>query len=1317
MTVSSGTEPSGDPVVIVGMACRYPGGIHTPEDLWSLVVSGQDATGGLPADRGWDLAALAGDGEGRSASQRGGFLRGAAEFDPGFFGISPREALAMDPQQRLLLEVSWEAVERAGIDPQSLRGSRSGAFIGTSGEDYALVVQRAEEDLAGHAVTGTSPGVASGRLAYFLGLEGPAITVDTASSSSLVALHCAVRALRAGECSLALTGGATVMSTPRSLVGYSRQGGLAPDGRCRAFSDDANGTAWAEGVGVLLLERLSDARRHGHPVLAVVRGSAVNSDGASRGLTAPNGASQEQVIRQALEDAALGTFEVDAVEAHGTGTRVGDPVEARALLATYGQGRTRPLYLGSLKPNLGHAQAAAGVAGVIKTVLSLRHGTLPRTLHLNVPTSQVDWAAGAVEPLRENTAWPDTGRPRRAGVSSFGISGTNAHVILEQAPPVSRADEPERNPEISPAVVPWVVSARTEAALDAQLDRIRSTPVSTTDPHSAVDVGFSLATGRSAFDHRAVLLAAGESRSEAARGVAGKSRTAVVFSGQGAQRIGMGRELYGRFPVFAERLDAVLAEFERQTDLPRMNVPLREALWGEDPALLDRTGFAQPALFAVEVALYGLVESLGVTPDLLTGHSIGEVTAAHVAGVFSLVDACRLVAARAGLMQALPEGGAMVAVQATEDEVQPLLTDRMSIAAVNGRSRVVLAGVEREVLRIAGTLAAEGRRTTRLSVSHAFHSPLMDPMLAEFRRIVERLEFQEPRVPVVSNLTGRLATDGELCSPEYWVRHIRDTVRFGDGLATLRAAGATVLLELGPDGALSAMAGDSLAGTRVTAVPALRKDRGEETALVTALSRLHVAGVPVAWRAFFAGTGARRVDLPTYAFQHERFWPTVPADGSGTYRNGSGHPLLGTVVELAEDAGLVCGGRVSVAAQPWLADHKVCGRVVLPGTALAELAVRAGDEAGCAHLEELVLTSPLVLPESGAVELQLRVGAARESGRRPVTVHARPVPAVGAPWTEHAFGVLALKSGADPGLDTAAWPPPGAEPVEAESFRRRWAEAGFSYGPMLQGLRAAWRRGADVFAEVVLPPGADAATFVLHPALLDAARHATPPGADIGLPSYLQGFSLHASGATALRVRLSPQRDGSVAIEAVEPGGAPVLSVDALFVRPVPQLGDPSPATEPVAEYVADRPAERPGVDVTRPEKLRGMPAARRARVLLDLVRAEAAAVLGHVDPDQVDANLAFRELGFDSLTETELRTRLGAATGLRLPDTLVFSHPTPASVADHLADRMGDGHADDTGPDAKPPDPASDRVSTEDIDSVPVDRLLDLIDEEFELQ
>jgi acyl transferase domain-containing protein len=855
------TDRPGDPIAVVGMGCRFPGGVRTPDELWELLTGGGDVMSGFPTDRGWDLDALAQ----ASATGEGGFLTDATDFDARFFGISPREALAMDPQQRLLMEVSWEAIERAGIDPVSLRGSGSGVFVGTNGQDYAVATHRSAEDMAGHAITGMSPAVASGRLAYTLGFEGPAITVDTASSSSLVSVHCAMRSLRMSECTLALAGGATVMSTPLSFHGYSAQGGLAPDGRCKPFSDDADGTAWAEGAGVVLLERLTDARRNGHPVLAVIRGSAINQDGATRSLTAPRRNSQQAVFRQALADAGLSTSDVDMVEAHGTGTKLGDPIEAEALLNTYGQDRARPLLLGSIKSNIGHTQAAAGVAGLIKTVLALNHGVLPEILRLGTPSSHVDWTAGAVEPIATRTDWPDTGRPRRAAVSSFGISGTNSHVVLEQAEAFA---ELASVPTESAAVVPLVVSGHSEAALDEQVARTSALDL------SPVDVGYSLATTRSSFEHRALLLATEDGMTEVARDVARDGGVAVLFSGQGSQRLGMGRELYHRFPVFAAALDEVLTELDRHLDRP-----LREVIWGEDEDLLDETGYTQPALFAVEVALFRLIERWGVKPDFVTGHSIGEIAAAHVAGVFSLADAAKLVAARGRLMQALPAGGAMVSLRATEDEVRPWLTDAVSLAAVNGPESVVISGAGDVVREIAARFSTEGHKTARLRVSHAFHSPLMDPMLAEFRSLVEGLSFREPRIPVVSNLTG--APGGEVTSPEYWVRHVREPVRFADGIDALYDAGTRIFVELGPGGVLSAMTQDSLGVRDAAVVPALRKDRDEETAVVTALGRVSLAGADVDWAGFFAGLGPRRVDLPTTPFQRERFWP-VGKQISGT---------------------------------------------------------------------------------------------------------------------------------------------------------------------------------------------------------------------------------------------------------------------------------------------------------------------------------------------------------------------------------------------------------------------------------------------------
>ncbi|WP_435846624.1 type I polyketide synthase, partial [Streptomyces chrestomyceticus] len=907
-----------EPLAIVGMACRFPGGASTPEGFWELLASGSDAVGGFPTDRGWDLEGIYdpdGERENTSYVAQGAFLRGAAEFDAGFFGISPREALAMDPQQRLMLETSWEALERAGIDPSSLRGSSTGVFAGGFASGYGLGVSAAAGEggsgVEGHLMTGNATSVLSGRVSYVLGLEGPAVTVDTACSSSLVALNLAAQAVRSGECSMALAGGVTVMATPGTFIDFSRQQGLSADGRCRAFSEDADGTGWAEGAGVLVVERLSDARRNGHKVLALLRGSAVNQDGASNGLTAPNGPSQQRVIRAALASAGLSASEVDVVEAHGTGTKLGDPIEAQALLATYGRDRgdRDALWLGSVKSNIGHTQAAAGVAGVIKMVLALQHGQLPRTLHADVASSHVDWSAGEVRLLTESVPWPVGERPRRAGISAFGISGTNAHVILEEAPAVearseSFGQEPVAALEGSGA---WVVSGRTAEALSAQAGRLREWMTARPEVRPA-DVAWSLAATRSAFEHRAVVLgtereallsglhqvAAGGSAPEVVSGMARPDvRVGLVFAGQGAQWAGMGRGLYAGSTVFAEMFDRVcgLLELELGTEVRLRDVILEGD--GDAAELADQTLYAQAGLFAFEVALAAVLKAAGVVADAVVGHSVGEVAAAHVAGVLSLPDACALVAARARLMQELPSGGAMAAINAAEADVIASFEEvpgEVAVAAVNGPESVVISGAVDAVDAVVELWRERGCRVRRLRVSHAFHSPAMDPVLDELRTVAEGLEFRRPEVMWAGALTGELVSEPQA---GYWPAQTRQAVRFADAVATLAREGISVFLEVGPDGSLSSLGPDAVAdveGAEPAFLPLQRRDDEGTAGLLSGLARAFVHGAPVPWASVLPA--GEHVELPTYAFRHQRFWPEAPAalsaNTSATGRDGAG---------------------------------------------------------------------------------------------------------------------------------------------------------------------------------------------------------------------------------------------------------------------------------------------------------------------------------------------------------------------------------------------------------------------------------------------
>lgn len=866
-----------EPVAVIGVGCRFPGDIDGPERLWDFLTEKKCAITAYP-DRGFTNAG--------TFAESGGFLKDVAGFDNRFFDIPPDEALRMDPQQRLLLEVSWEALEHAGIIPESLRLSRTGVFVGVSSTDYVrLVSASAQQKSTIWDNTGGSSSIIANRISYFLDIQGPSIVIDTACSSSLVAVHLACRSLSTWDCDIALVGGTNVLISPEPWGGFREAGILSQTGCCHAFDKSADGMVRGEGCGVIVLQRLSDARLEGRRILAILTGSAVNQDGKSNGIMAPNPSAQIGVLENACKSARVDPLEIGYVEAHGTGTSLGDRIEAHALGMVFGRKRpgSGPLMIGSIKPNIGHLEGAAGIAGLIKAVLMVERGSLLPSGGFTEPNPAIPFTELGLRVVDELQEWPVVaGRPRRAGVSSFGFGGTNAHVIVEEAGSVG-ADTVSGRADVGGSgggVVAWVISGKTASALAAQAGRlgryVRARPAL-----DVVDVGYSLVSTRSVFDHRAVVV--GQTRDELLAGLAGvvagrpeagvvcgvgkpAGKTAFVFAGQGSQWLGMGSELYAAYPVFAEALDAVVDELDRH-----LRYPLRDVIWGHDQDLLNTTEFAQPALFAVEVALYRLLMSWGVRPGLVLGHSVGELAAAHVAGALCLPDAAMLVAARGRLMQALPAGGAMFAVQAREDEVAPMLGHDVSIAAVNGPASVVISGAHDAVSAIADRLRGQGRRVHRLAVSHAFHSALMEPMIAEFTAVAAELSVGLPTIPVISNVTGQLVAD-DFASADYWARHIRAVVRFGDSVRSAHCAGASRFIEVGPGGGLTSLIEASLADAQIVSVPTLRKDRPEPVSVMTAAAQGFVSGMGLDWASAFSGYRPKRVELPTYAFQHQKFW-------------------------------------------------------------------------------------------------------------------------------------------------------------------------------------------------------------------------------------------------------------------------------------------------------------------------------------------------------------------------------------------------------------------------------------------------------------
>jgi acyl transferase domain-containing protein/NAD(P)-dependent dehydrogenase (short-subunit alcohol dehydrogenase family)/acyl carrier protein len=1188
-----------EPIAIVGMAGRYPGGANTPEELWELVAEGRDGIASFPTDRAWDLERLYDpDPEVPRTSyvRNGGFISDVADFDPGFFGIAPREALAMDPQQRLLLEVTWEAIEDAGFDPSRLQGSRTGVFAGAMYSGYGPSMEGAPEDLEGYFGTGLGGAVASGRIAYTLGLEGPAITIDTACSSSLVALHLASQALRGGECSLALAGGVTVLALPMPFIELSRQRTLAPDGRSKSFAEAADGVGWSEGIGMLVLERLSDAEHQGHPILATIRGSAVNQDGASNGLTAPNGPSQERVIREALANARLSPQDVDAVEAHGTGTILGDPIEAGALLATYGQNRERPLKLGSIKSNIGHTQAAAGAAGVIKTVMAMREGVLPKTLHVDAPTSKVDWEAGQIELLREAEPWEQNGRPRRAAVSSFGIGGTNAHLILEEAPepePAGGGDEgnPDAGPGASavatpplPGLVPLALSAKSEEALREGASRL-ATHLRDNPGLDLTDVACSLATTRSSFERRAVVvgreregllaalgaLAAGGEAPGLVGGIArGAQRPVFLFSGHGSQWQGMALELLDSSPVFATHMRACEGALS-----PYMDRSLREALLETDEQWLDRVDVVQPALFAISVSLARLWEELGVRPVAVAGHSQGEIAAAHIAGGLSLQDAARLAAMRSQLIATLSGQGGLASVALPAEELGSRLErweGRIEVAAINGPASTILSG-DREALDELLTQWSEEDIRVRpiLGAVAPSHSAHVEVLREEVLKVLAPIAPQSGEIPFHSTVTGGPLDTAEL-DAEYWYRNMRQPVLFEPVTRGILEQGHRLLIEVSPHPVFTFAVGETIESTlddpaEATLLGTLRRKEGGPDRFALSLAEAHAAGAKLDWQAFFAGSGAKRVPLPTYPFQRKRYW-LEPASGGGDPvaigQASAEHPMLGASLSLASGEQRLLTGRLSLATHPWLADHAVAGTPLLPGTGFVELALRAGAEVGCETIEELMLQAPLIPPEEGAAQIQVAVGAPDERGRREVSIYSR-IEADGGggdqEWTLNAEGVLSAAAVVPP-ESPSAWPPPGAEPLEIESLYERLDARGVEYGPSFQGLTAAWRDGDTLYSEASLAAeeAREAPRFGLHPALFDSTVHAgldlSLTAAEAGgeerlmLPFAWRGVSLSARGATTLRMRVELGENGT-RLSATDGDGAAVVSVDAVVARPI----------------------------------------------------------------------------------------------------------------------------------------------------------------------
>ena len=1166
-----------EPIAILGIGCRFPGGVSSPDDLWQLLTEERDAVSEFPADRGWNLDVLFGsdpDAPGATYVRAGSFVENVGDFDAAFFGISPREAQAMDPQQRLLLEVTWEALERAGIDPISLHGSDTGVFVGVGGQEYGPRIHEDKEGFAGYLATGTTPCVASGRVSYTLGLQGPALTVDTGCSSSLVAVHLAARSLRSGECELAVAGGATVVCSPSIYVGFARQGALSEDGRCKPFAESADGFGVAEGAGVLVLARLSCARSLGYPVLALIRGTAVGQDGASDVLSAPSGPAQQRVIHQALIDAGLTAADVDMVEAHGTGTKIGDPIEANALQATYGQCHsvTRPLLIGSVKSNIGHTQHAAGVAGMIKAIQSIRNGFVPATLHLDSPTAQVDWSSGTIKVVENACAWPDhPGRPRRTGVSSYGISGTNAHVILEQAP-AAVATVPSSSARLP--VMPWVLSAKSTTALAEQAARLRRFVEQHPDL-DPTDVAYSLITTRASFGHRATAI--GADREELLNGMAaiasgepaptvvtGKAAATggvvFVFPGQGSQWIGMAVELLDSAPAFADQMrlcDAALAEF---VDWSLLEIVRR----GIGSTTFDQVDVVQPVLFAVMVSLAAQWRALGIQPDAVLGHSQGEIAAAYVAGALSLREAAQVVALRSKAISAIAGTGGMVSISQPVERVLSLIEPwgrSISVAAQNGPSSTVVTGNANALDELTAGCERDGVSATRIPVDYASHSAQIDELRETLRECLSGLRPRTSDIAFISAVTGA-GLDTSILDGDYWFANLRQPVLFEQTVRWAHEHGYRTFVESSPHPVLNVGIQETLEeyGDDHLVVGTLRRNEGGMRRFLLSAAEAHVNGKSPNWASMFDNAGTSHVQLPTYAFEHKRYWMDAASgsDASSLGLAAAEHPMLNAVVPQADSDEIIFTGRLSLASHRWLADHKVQGLVLVPGAAMVEMALHAGDHAGCPRLEELILHAPLIVGEHGGVAVQVVVGAWSGSGERPVRIYSRIDDGADRAWTRNAEGVLSPVPAPVDKAEIEQWPPPGAEPIDVSGLYPQLVSLGYEYGPAFRGVRSVWRRGTEVFVEAALPEQMTAdVRFGLHPVLLDSILHGVGAAGIFAeseltrLPFEWEGISLHVAGATQVRARVMLVDDDTLSITVMDSGAGVVASVDSLALRSV----------------------------------------------------------------------------------------------------------------------------------------------------------------------